>query len=150
MVTGPNTGDEKVAHCVARSFLLCGEPSRTSPQDIAIERGAGDRGRTGTALSGHRILSPVRMPVSPLRHRRPQLARNLTSGSESVKVGRQTQTACAIPGNRPNADKILEAEAEALSYAASIAGRFVRSTTSFMPDCKARLQRVACICAFLA
>jgi hypothetical protein len=92
----------------------------------------------------------VRMPVSPLRHRRPQLARNLTSGSESVKVGRQTQTACAIPGNRPNADNILEVEAEALSYAASIAGRFVRSITSFMPDCKARLQRVACICAFLA
>src|SRR5690242_11293876 len=57
------------------------------------------------------------MPVSPLRQRRPQLARNLTPGSESVKVGRQTQTACAIPGNRPNADKVLEVDAEALSYA---------------------------------
>ena len=33
------------------------------------DRGAGDGDRTRTALSGHRILSPVRMPVSPLLQR---------------------------------------------------------------------------------
>jgi hypothetical protein len=32
--------------------------------------GAGDGGRTRTPLSGNRILSPVRMPVSPLLHDR--------------------------------------------------------------------------------
>ncbi len=31
-----------------------------------LKNGAGDGDRTRTALSGHRILSPVRMPVSPL------------------------------------------------------------------------------------
>ena len=30
--------------------------------------GAGDRNRTGTILSNRRILSPVRLPVPPLRH----------------------------------------------------------------------------------
>lgn len=33
-----------------------------------IDPGAGDGGRTRTPLSGNRILSPVRMPVSPLLH----------------------------------------------------------------------------------
>ncbi len=30
--------------------------------------GAGDRDRTGTRLSSHRILSPMRLPVPPRRH----------------------------------------------------------------------------------
>ena len=33
-----------------------------------IHRGAGDRGRTGTILSYHGILSPGRLPVPPHRH----------------------------------------------------------------------------------
>ena len=33
-----------------------------------ISNGAGDRNRTGTALSDRRILSPVRLPIPPLRH----------------------------------------------------------------------------------
>ena len=30
--------------------------------------GAGDRGRTGTIGKDRRILSPVRLPIPPLRH----------------------------------------------------------------------------------
>lgn len=33
-----------------------------------MTNGAGDGDRTRTPLSGNRILSPVRMPVSPLLH----------------------------------------------------------------------------------
>ena len=42
---------------------------RTAPsRDISIMFiGAGDRNRTGTTFKGRRILSPVRLPVPPLR-----------------------------------------------------------------------------------
>ena len=33
-----------------------------------VESGAGHRVRTGTKLSFHRILSPGRLPIPPLRH----------------------------------------------------------------------------------
>ena len=35
---------------------------------VSLLDGAGDRNRTGTGLSPRRILSPVRLPVPPLRH----------------------------------------------------------------------------------
>ena len=35
---------------------------------LATAFGAGDRGRTGTILSYHGILSPGRLPVPPHRH----------------------------------------------------------------------------------
>ena len=37
--------------------------------------GAGDRGRTGTIGKDRRILSPVRLPIPPLRHIRPRIKR---------------------------------------------------------------------------
>lgn len=48
-------------HTAREPFLNC---------DFEAGRSAGDGDRTRTALSGHRILSPVRMPVSPLLHDR--------------------------------------------------------------------------------
>ena len=40
------------------------------PRDIKLFDiiGAGDRGRTGTIGKDRRILSPVRLPIPPLRH----------------------------------------------------------------------------------
>ncbi len=40
------------------------------PRDIMLfdKIGAGDRGRTGTIGKDRRILSPVRLPIPPLRH----------------------------------------------------------------------------------
>ncbi len=40
------------------------------PRDIELfdKIGAGDRGRTGTIGKDRRILSPVRLPIPPLRH----------------------------------------------------------------------------------
>ena len=40
------------------------------PRDIKLfdKIGAGDRGRTGTIGKDRRILSPVRLPIPPLRH----------------------------------------------------------------------------------
>ena len=40
------------------------------PRDIMKfdKIGAGDRGRTGTIGKDRRILSPVRLPIPPLRH----------------------------------------------------------------------------------
>ena len=39
------------------------------PRDIKFDKiGAGDRGRTGTIGKDRRILSPVRLPIPPLRH----------------------------------------------------------------------------------
>ena len=35
-----------------------------------IANGAEGRGRTGTSLSAHWILSPARLPIPPLRHGR--------------------------------------------------------------------------------
>ena len=41
----------------------------TAPsRDIKFISGAGDRGRTGTVCEDRRILSPVRLPIPPLRH----------------------------------------------------------------------------------
>ena len=39
-------------------------------RDISFQKniGAGDRGRTGTLGKERRILSPVRLPIPPLRH----------------------------------------------------------------------------------
>ena len=34
----------------------------------AIDFGAEGRNRTGTTLTGQRILSPLRLPIPPLRH----------------------------------------------------------------------------------
>ena len=39
-------------------------PEKSDP----IQNGAGDRGRTGTIGKDRGILSPVRLPVPPLRH----------------------------------------------------------------------------------
>ena len=36
---------------------------------LMVSLGAGDRGRTGTVLSYHGILSPGRLPVPPHRHK---------------------------------------------------------------------------------
>ena len=39
------------------------------PSKVAfLKDGAGDRGRTGTIGKDRRILSPVRLPIPPLRH----------------------------------------------------------------------------------
>ncbi len=38
------------------------------PRDVYKKIGAGDRGRTGTIGKDRRILSPVRLPIPPLRH----------------------------------------------------------------------------------
>ena len=35
---------------------------------LQVLTSAGDRGRTGTIDKDRRILSPVRLPISPLRH----------------------------------------------------------------------------------
>ena len=45
-------------------------PSRLPPLPEAVYMGFGadDRGRTGTGISSHGILSPGRLPVPPLRH----------------------------------------------------------------------------------
>ena len=38
------------------------------PANLKSKIGAGNRARTGTWLSSHGILSPGRLPISPLRH----------------------------------------------------------------------------------
>ena len=38
-------------------------------RDIKLKGGAGDRGRTGTIGKDRRILSPVRLPIPPLRQK---------------------------------------------------------------------------------
>ena len=45
------------------------------PRDIELfdKIGAGDRGRTGTIGKDRRILSPVRLPIPPLRQMAPRV-----------------------------------------------------------------------------
>ncbi len=37
--------------------------------EVFLNKNAADRNRTGTGITTHRILSPGRLPVPPLRHR---------------------------------------------------------------------------------
>ena len=43
--------------------------TETLYQEIIKMKNAADRNRTGTGITTHRILSPGRLPVPPLRHR---------------------------------------------------------------------------------
>ena len=67
------------------------------PRDIKFYVGAGDRGRTGTIGKDRRILSPVRLPIPPLRHTDKTLAPRvgleptayrLTAGCSTVELPR--------------------------------------------------------------
>ena len=58
--------------CKTEGFAVLPHAARMNGVHSCVVRlqrttNAGDRARTGTALSGHGILSPGRLPVSPLR-----------------------------------------------------------------------------------
>ena len=52
--------------------------SPTSYQTAPLRdiNGAGSRGRTGTRVESHGILSPGRLPIPPFRHKRPSVLLN--------------------------------------------------------------------------
>ena len=78
---------------------------------IAVKTGAGDRGRTGTILAYHWILSPRRLPVPPHRHRktlffhRPHIIPSLAPFVNSF-VKKESDGAFPLPGEAvPGGDR---------------------------------------------
>ena len=64
------------------------------PRDIKLcseNAGAGDRGRTGTIGKDRGILSPVRLPIPPLRQKIPQAAYSSLRNGE-IGSGGETRT----------------------------------------------------------
>ena len=63
-------------------------PTQTVKRDLI---GAGDRGRTGTIGKDRGILSPVRLPIPPLRQKIPQAAYSSLRNGE-IGSGGETRT----------------------------------------------------------
>jgi hypothetical protein len=66
---------------------LHGWASRTSSRFIALCRdftSTGGRARTDTVLSHHRILSPARLPIPPLRRGEPRHYNNVQSSADCL------------------------------------------------------------------
>ena len=69
------------------------------PRDIKGKNGAEDRNRTGTRGKSRRILSPVRLPVPPLRHTT-WLRATLPGGRPPSTIAAKELNFCVRYGNR--------------------------------------------------
>ena len=69
------------------------------PRDIKGKNGAEDRNRTGTRGKSRRILSPVRLPVPPLRHTT-WLRATLPGGCPPSTIAAKELNFCVRYGNR--------------------------------------------------
>ena len=79
-----------LAHFECAPFGLLG----TSPYFKTLEDGslepssnAGSRGRTDTTITGHRILSPERLPIPPYRQHQIIIQKNLHLVNNRLKSG---------------------------------------------------------------